>query len=92
MGEVRQQRQRQQTVGDGATEGPACRPLGIDVNPLMVVGGVGEEVDTILGDLQPFGWPELTALRRRKLVKTLEDFHCNSSRNDADPLAKPHYV
>ena len=62
MREVGQQRQRQQSVRDRPAEGAAGGPLRIDVNPLMILGGVGEEVDALLGDLQPFGGPEFGTL------------------------------
>ncbi len=34
-------------------KGPVLGPLGVDVDPLVVVGGVGEEVDPLLGDRLP---------------------------------------
>ena len=47
----RAHRQGQVAVGDGAAEGTGLGPLGIDVDPLVVAGGVGEQVDLLLGDL-----------------------------------------
>src|SRR5581483_7474416 len=40
-------------VGDRAAERPRLGPLRVDVDPLVVVGGVGEGVHPLLGDLQP---------------------------------------
>ena len=40
-------------MGDRAAEGPGLGLLGIDVDPLMVAGGVGEQVHLLLGDLVP---------------------------------------
>ena len=36
---------------DRAAERPVLRPLDVDVDPLVVTGGVGERVDPVLGDL-----------------------------------------
>jgi hypothetical protein len=35
----------------GAPERPAARALRVDVYPLVVAGGIREEVDLLLGDL-----------------------------------------
>jgi hypothetical protein len=59
MGEVRQQRQREQPVGDRSAEGARGRALGVDVDPLVVLGRVGEEVHAVLRDLEPLGGTEL---------------------------------
>jgi hypothetical protein len=40
-------------MGDWSAEGAALGPLGIDVDPLVITGGVGELVDLFLGDLVP---------------------------------------
>ena len=49
------QREGEVAVGDRPAERPVLGPLGIDVDPLVVAGGVGERVDPLLGDLQPVG-------------------------------------
>ena len=56
------------------TERSLGRPLGIDMDPLVIVGGVGEQIDAVLGDLQPLRRTELPALRRDELVQTAELF------------------
>ena len=40
-------------MGDGGAERRVLRPLGVDVDELVVVGDVGELVDLVLGDLEP---------------------------------------
>src|SRR5438067_2066072 len=40
-------RQGPEAMGDRAAEGPGPGPLGIDVDPLMVAGGIGEGVDLL---------------------------------------------
>ena len=40
-------------MGDGLTEGAGLCPLDVDVDPLVVIGGIGEAVDPVLGDLAP---------------------------------------
>ena len=40
-------------MGDGGAERRGLRPLGVDVDELVVVGDVGELVDLALGDLEP---------------------------------------
>ena len=40
-------------MGDRPTERSVLRPLGIDVDELMVLGDVGELVDPVLGHLEP---------------------------------------
>jgi hypothetical protein len=37
-------------VGHGRAEGPGGGPLGIDVQPLVIEGDVGEPVDLVLRD------------------------------------------
>jgi hypothetical protein len=44
-------------VRDGAAERAGRGPLPVDVDPLMVAGGVGEGVDPLLGDLEPAAVP-----------------------------------
>ena len=46
------ERQREVAVGDRAAEGAlGVGPLDVDVDPLVVAGGVGEQVHPLLGDL-----------------------------------------
>src|ERR1035441_8419361 len=51
--EHRREGERQVAVGDGGAERAALRPLGIHVDPLVVAGGVGEQVDLVLVDAMP---------------------------------------
>ena len=48
-------------MGDRAAEGARLRPLGVDVDPLVVAGGVGEAVDLLLGDRLPVAVADLLA-------------------------------
>ena len=58
--EHRPERQGEVAVGDRAAERALLlRPLGVDVDPLVVAGGVGEEVHLLLGDLHVVGVPEV---------------------------------
>ena len=51
--------------------GPSRRTLDVDVDPLVVVGRVGELVDPVLVDRQPLGGADLLARRRAfDLVET----------------------
>ena len=53
---VRQQRQREIAVGDGRLVGAfTLCALHVDMNPLVVQGGVGKHVDALLVDQQPVG-------------------------------------
>ena len=78
MHEVRQQRQCQQPVCDRPAERATGRALRVDVDPLMVVGGVGEHIDAVLCDLEPLRRTDLAALRRDQLIEPTEGFHCHS--------------
>src|SRR5258706_2163451 len=51
--EMREKREREEAVRDGAAEGRALRPLAIDVDPLEVVDRLGEGVDALLRHLEP---------------------------------------
>ena len=44
------------------------RALAVDVDPLMVAGGVGELVDSVLGDLEPVAGRDLAADPAREFV------------------------
>ena len=50
----RSQGQGEVAVGDGAAERSALGRLGVDVDPLVVAGGVGEQVDLRLVDEVPW--------------------------------------
>jgi hypothetical protein len=59
-------------VGDRAPEGPVLGALGVDVDPLVVAGGVGERVDPLLGDLVPVALPEMCARRRLQALDAVD--------------------
>ena len=62
------QRQREVAVGDGcAVAGLRGGPLDVDVDPLVVARGVGEQVDLVLRDLDPVGRPEVGAVEAEQL-------------------------
>src|SRR3954469_9987871 len=48
-----QQRERHEAVRDRRAERAGLRPLGIDVDPLVVAGRIGEQIDPLLRDLDP---------------------------------------
>src|SRR5262249_1714583 len=67
--EVRQQRQRQEPVGDRRlVRGLARRALAIDVDPLVVEGRIGELVDVLLGHGEPLGHRDFLACPRLEPV------------------------
>ena len=66
---------RQIAVGDRDPERPLRRPFDVDMDPLMVVGGVGELVHPFLGDLEPVRGTEVAALRGPELVQVFEHRH-----------------
>jgi hypothetical protein len=66
------QRQREVAVRDGRAERPLLRPLHVDVDPLVVVGGVGELVDALLRDRHPVTRAEPGADAGEDLVGTAE--------------------
>ena len=48
-------------MGDGPAEGTGLGPLDVDVDPLVVAGGVGELVHLLLGDLDVVAVAEVLA-------------------------------
>jgi len=48
-------------VGDRRTERPVLSPYGVDMDPLVIAGGVGEHVDALLVDLHPGAGTEVGA-------------------------------
>src|SRR5262245_9646608 len=55
----RQQRERQVAVRNRRAEGTVRGRLGIDVNPLVITGRLGEQVDLLLRDLVPLARAEV---------------------------------
>jgi hypothetical protein len=50
---MRQQRQGEKAVRDGAAERRALGACGVDVDPLEVLDRLGEGIDALLGDVYP---------------------------------------
>ena len=50
-------------MGDRRTEGAFLRALDVDMDPLVIVGRIGELVDAVLGDLEPLAGTEILADR-----------------------------
>ena len=48
-------------MGDGSAEWSVLGRLGVNMNPLMVTGGVGEQVDLGLVDEMPFAIAEVSS-------------------------------
>ena len=65
-GEVREQAQGQEAVRDGGAERARARRLDVDVDPLVVEGGVGEGVDAGLVDRRATRWCRSRTRRRRR--------------------------
>ncbi len=57
---------------DGRAERTFGSTSRVDMDPLMVAGGVGELVDPVLGDLQPIAGSEVGANRGGDLVGRAE--------------------
>src|SRR5690606_30271428 len=70
-----QQRQRQVAVRDRPAERALLGALDVHVDPLVVAGGVGEQVHPVLGDLQPVAAAERPADLLGELVQAPEDPH-----------------
>ena len=60
-------------MGDGHAERTVLGALGVDVDPLVVVGGVGEEVHPLLGDGLPFRIAEILADELGKGIDAVDD-------------------
>ena len=65
------QGQGQEPVRDGAAERARRGPLAVHMDPLVIVGRVGERVDPVLGDLQPAGVPDVGPGQRLELVQAV---------------------
>ena len=73
--EDRQQREREVAVGDRRPVRAGRGTLGIDVDPLVVAGGVGERVHAFLRDLEPIAVAEVLADSGFDLGDALEYAH-----------------
>ncbi|MNJ66924.1 hypothetical protein D3C77_630460 [compost metagenome] len=52
----------QVAMGDAAAKRALRGAHGVDMDPLVVAGRLGEQIDPFLGHLQPFGMPQVQAL------------------------------
>ena len=57
---------------DGRAEGAVLGALGVDVNPLVIAGGVGKSIDPLLGDLYPVAEAQLLSYRRLQIPGVVE--------------------
>src|SRR5699024_5148016 len=71
----REEGQREVAVGDGGTERSGRRAPGMDVDPLVGAGRIGEGVDAILVDRHPVAVSEVVADRGGELVEAGERPH-----------------
>ena len=72
------ERQGEVAVGDRPAEGRfRVGPVHVDVDPLVVSGGVGERVDLLLGHLDPRAVAEVPASRGADLLDALEGGDCH---------------
>src|SRR5262249_24705887 len=71
--EARAQGEGEVPEGDGAAEGTGLGPLDVDVDPLVVAGGVGELVHLVLGDLDPVAVAEVLADAGLEPVDAVDD-------------------
>src|SRR3954451_6673317 len=75
-----EQRQGQVAVRDrAAVRALLLRALDVDVDPLVVNGGVGEEIDRVLGHLVPVAGAQLLALQRGQFGDRGGGGHASSS-------------
>src|SRR3954447_901987 len=54
----RDEREREVAMADRRAKRPILRPLGINVDPLVVTRRLCKEVDLLLRDVDPARWPE----------------------------------
>src|SRR5436190_5299874 len=73
---LRQQREGEKAVRDRRAERTGLRALDVDVNPLVVVGGVGEELDPLLRHGDPVADADVLADELLQLGDRLECSHC----------------
>src|SRR5690606_13736147 len=77
--EVRNQGHRQEAMGHRRAERSRSRLLAVHVDPLMVIGVVGEAVDTRLLDSEPVGGAELHVQSLLEVLNRTVDFHVTSA-------------
>ena len=70
---VGEHRESEVTVGDGRLERTLhSGTLGVDMNPLVVEGGIGKLVNTFLGQLYPLAHAEVLAKISGKLIVVVD--------------------
>ena len=62
-------------MGDGAAKGPGLRPRHVNMDPLVVAGGLGKLVDPLLRDHHPVTQRHFLTHQGRELSEGLKDFH-----------------
>ncbi|MNO97567.1 hypothetical protein D3C76_892790 [compost metagenome] len=60
-------------MGNAGTEGTAGGAHRVDMNPLVITGGFGEQIDALLIDGQPFGVAQVQAFGRKQSPGTAEN-------------------
>ena len=78
---MRDQGQREKTVRDGCAEWPAACALGIDMDPLVVTGGVRKAPHALLGHVQPIANGNILALAGDQIGKCGKGFHAATVAN-----------
>ncbi|MNU00202.1 hypothetical protein D3C72_2432730 [compost metagenome] len=59
-------------MSDTGAERAAGGAHRVDMNPLVIAGGFGEQVDALLADGQPFGVAQVQALGRKQRLGAVE--------------------
>ena len=72
-------------MGDRPAEGPGLGPLDVDVDPLVVAGGIGELVDPLLGDLERVAVAEVLTGEAAQLVEAVDHAWRGHRRHSATP-------
>ena len=73
--QVRDQREGQETVRHRTAERPGLGSLRVNVNPLVILGVVGESVDPGLVDQEPFRRADFLADGLLQISQTVQDLH-----------------
>ena len=78
----RAERQRQVAVGDRAAERAGLGAFDVDVDPLVIAGGLGELVDLVLGDLDVRAVAEMLADQALELVGAVDRAYGHAHQHD----------
>ncbi|MNG16724.1 hypothetical protein D3C84_1006620 [compost metagenome] len=60
-------------MGNAGTKRTAGGTHRVDMNPLVITGGFGEQIDALLVDGQPFGVAQVQAFGRKQRLGTAEN-------------------